>query len=187
MLKFPLASLGAVLALFACGLALFTFFRPPTTIDSRSLPVGSAQDETLDLTFSAPAWLRSGLAEDVALVLRREGIPESRAVWLASAELHAGGAVVSPSARREGPLGPGDQVAYRWSVGAGSPGLIPVEISVRMQWDETGEGEILWADGSRLQVREYLGMDAATARTAGILGSLISVITAIIGRRWKAR
>lgn len=187
MAKIPMASLGVVLALLGSGLALFTLFRPSTTIESRSLPGGSAQDETLDLTFSAPAWLRSGVAEDVALVLQREGIRESPEIWLAAAELHAGGAVVTPSARREGPLGPGDQVAYRWMVWAVSPGLVPVQISVRMRWDEAGEEEILWADGSRLQVRDFLGMDAARARAAGMLASLVGVLTAIIGRRVRAR
>jgi len=185
MPRVPIVSLGFLVVLLGAALAVATLFRPPASTQAHILPAGSTKDETLVLTLSSPVWHRSGVAEEVVLVLRREGSRESPDVWLAAAELHAGGAVVAPPARREGPLRSGDQVAYRWSVEGNAPGLIPMEISVRVRWDEAGEEEILWADRSRPQVRDYLGMDAVLARTAGMTASLIGGLTSIIGRRAK--
>lgn len=185
MPRVPLSSLGVVVALLGAGLALVTFFRPPVSSETHILPAGVRKDEMLIVNLSSPAWLRSGVAEEVVLILRRESPGESQEPWLAAAELHAGGGVVTPSARRGGPLGPGDQVEYRWSVTAGSQGSVPMEISVRRQRGGPGEGEILWAQGIRPQVRDYLGMDAAEARAAGLLGALAGILTTLIGRRVK--
>jgi hypothetical protein len=160
--------------------------RPPQSSETHTLPAGSQKDETLIVNLSSPVWLRSGGAEAVVLELRRERLHASQQVWLAAVELHAGGTVVTPSARRAGPLGPGDRVTYRWTVGSGSQGLVPMEISVRMQWGNTGEEEILWAAALRPQVRAYLGMDGAAARGAGVLGILAGGLSALIGRKVSA-
>lgn len=187
MAKFPMASLGAVVALLGSGLALITLFQPPITVENHSLPAGSAQDEALEVTFSAPSWLRSGVAEEFGLDLRRDGGDPDGEAWLAAPELHAGGAVVRPAARQSGPLKPGDQVTFRWALSSQFTGSVPAEIAVRLRWDEAGSEEVLWAEALSFEVRDYLGLDAPEARAAGALAAVVGLLTTLIGRRSGAR
>lgn len=170
------------LALLGAGLFAWTWFPPPMSRTTHRLAVVELMPERLDLTLESPAWLRGGTAENYALQLTR---PEDAAGrWLASAALHAGGAQVSPASQQGGPIAPGERVEYRWQVVARSGADVTVEMSLRLRRDQ--EQGTVWAQAAEPEVLDYLGMDAVTARVAGVLAAAIGAMITAIARRVSA-
>ncbi len=172
-----------VLALLGAGLFAWTWFPPLMKSETHNLAAADLMAERLDLTIESPAWMRAGTAENYVLRLARPGEGTDGERWLVSVELHAAGSLVKPANQQGGAIGPGERLEYRWAVAAGAGENVVVETSLHLQGDRGEVGRTVWAEAADLEVRDYLGMDAVTARAAGALGAITGAMIAAIARR----
>lgn len=182
-LRFPAVQTSALLSLLGMGLFAWTFVPPVPASETVSLAVEGPGSETVYLSLRSPGWLRAGASEKIELRVARADTGRGDGRWLTAVDLHAAGALVSPASAQGSAIGPSEQVDYRWQVEARTGEGVTLEMSLRVQMEETDVERTVWAEASDLPVMDYLGMDTATARLAGGLTVTVAAISLAVSSR----